>query len=197
MWMVQYLALGMIRILQAQFLLMEEIMLFAGKCTNLVWFKGDCEGGSVGVESRTADRQWKAFELNNNRQCFYNLFVQHSPMKHLLCCWSLGPIPDLLNQKLQGHGLWEQTWSLSYLFAQMPTAPIYVCRIFLQSPLFSAWRFSLPHVGQLGRAVKLMASGVGLSQWQEGAGRWHTSILHLGPSDTIADTCSELCPQTP
>lgn len=55
--MVQYLALGMNRILKAQFLLMEEIMLFAGKCTNLVWVKGDCEGGSVGVESRTADRQ--------------------------------------------------------------------------------------------------------------------------------------------
>jgi len=44
---------------KAQFLFMEENMLFAGKCTNLVWFKGDCEGGSVGVESRTADRQWR------------------------------------------------------------------------------------------------------------------------------------------
>lgn len=58
--MVQYLAVGIVQFLKAQFLLIEENVLFAGKCTNVVWFKGNYAGASGGLESRTADKQWKA-----------------------------------------------------------------------------------------------------------------------------------------
>lgn len=56
--MVQYLALGIIKILKAQFLLIDENMLLAGKLHKCD-FKGNYAGGSVGLESRTGDTQWR------------------------------------------------------------------------------------------------------------------------------------------
>lgn len=68
--MVQYMTMGVIKILKAQSLLIEENVWLAGKCTNVVQFKGDCVGGSVRLEKgqQTMEdlvKPIKAFELND------------------------------------------------------------------------------------------------------------------------------------